>query len=131
MPVVIFVLAPQAPVDVGSAAPRGPVDGGPPLARPQGQEWSVEMPAGGALLDACDETGTPIRFSCRSGTCGTCRVRVLEGHDAMAPPAPDEMATLAALGAPSSIRLACRARLYPGSGTVRLLFDEAATPARS
>ena len=32
------------------------------------------------LLDAAEQAGVPIEFSCRSGICGTCRRRLLEGE---------------------------------------------------
>ncbi|MEO8153383.1 MAG: 2Fe-2S iron-sulfur cluster-binding protein [Rhizobacter sp.] len=31
------------------------------------------------ILDAVEAAGVPIAFGCRSGTCGTCKVKVLEG----------------------------------------------------
>ena len=40
-------------------------------------EWT---PAAGSLLDLAEASGVPIDFSCRSGRCGTCAVRVLSGE---------------------------------------------------
>jgi ferredoxin len=63
------------------------------------------------LVDVCDACRAPIEFACRSGTCGTCRVEVIEGDVLLQPPTIDEIETLAAFAAPPSHRLACRARL--------------------
>ena len=39
--------------------------------------WTPE--AGGTLLDLAEASGLAPEFSCRGGSCGTCRTRVLEG----------------------------------------------------
>ena len=36
--------------------------------------------AGTSLLEALRNNGHPIPYSCESGTCGTCRVRFLDGE---------------------------------------------------
>lgn len=41
---------------------------------------SAPAPAGRTLLDAAEAAGVAIDFSCRSGICGTCRTRLLEGE---------------------------------------------------
>jgi len=40
---------------------------------------SVAVPAGRTLLDAAEEAGVAIDYSCRSGVCGTCRTRLVSG----------------------------------------------------
>jgi phthalate 4,5-dioxygenase reductase subunit len=40
---------------------------------------SVEVPAGTTILEALREAGHPLPFSCESGTCGTCRTRLVAG----------------------------------------------------
>ena len=72
------------------------------------------------LIDVCDAYRTPVEFSCRSGTCGTCRVEVLEGEALLLPPVDDELETLAAFDAPPTHRLACRARFRGMDGFLRL-----------
>jgi uncharacterized protein len=37
-------------------------------------------PGGGSLLDLAESRGLTPEFSCRGGTCGTCRTRILEGQ---------------------------------------------------
>ncbi|CAM3416524.1 PDR/VanB family oxidoreductase [Nocardioides dubius] len=39
----------------------------------------VTVPAGGDLIDALQEAGVGVEFSCREGTCGTCETGVLGG----------------------------------------------------
>ena len=86
---------------------------------------AVTVEAEGRLLDACDDAGAPIAFSCRSANCGTCLVAVLAGVDRLVPAGPDERETLAFVGAPSDQRLACQVVLRPGPGLVRLRWSAA------
>jgi uncharacterized protein len=46
-------------------------------------EWT---PASGSLLDLAEASGIQAEFSCRNGSCGTCRTRILEGEIAYANP---------------------------------------------
>jgi 2Fe-2S ferredoxin len=81
----------------------------------------VAAPDGGPLIDLCDETNAPVPFSCRSASCGTCRVVVLEGAELFEPPRDEELDVLDAFGDdPVDTRLACQARLKPGPGRVRV-----------
>ncbi len=81
----------------------------------------VLAPDGGPLVDLCDERQAPVPFSCRSASCGTCRIEILEGSDLIEPPRDDELDVLDAFGDdPRSTRLACQARLKKGPGTVRV-----------
>lgn len=90
------------------------------LANAIGRCKRVEAPEGGELLDICDESIAPIPFSCRSATCGTCHVEVLEGAELLAPPEPDEQELLSILGGDEKHRLACQVRVQGGPGLVRL-----------
>lgn len=72
------------------------------------------------LIDVCDGCRTPIEFSCRSGTCGTCRVEVIEGESLLQAPRDDELETLDAFDAAPTHRLACRVRLRGVGGRLRL-----------
>jgi ferredoxin--NADP+ reductase len=40
---------------------------------------TVDVPAGKALIDALEESGIDVTFSCREGVCGVCETRVLDG----------------------------------------------------
>jgi ferredoxin len=80
----------------------------------------MEAPDGGELLDICDEHLAPVAFSCRSASCATCQVQVVEGAELLEPPALEERELLTLLGGPSNNRLACQARIKPGLGRIRL-----------
>ena len=70
------------------------------------EDLLVEAPAGTPLQAIADAAGADITFGCRSGSCGTCRVRVLSGQcSAMAS---EERAFLAGIHAPPDQRLACQ-----------------------
>ncbi len=92
-------------IDVFIQSPRG--------------EARFSLPLGERLLDGCDEHRAAVDFSCRAGTCGTCRVEVLEGEALLAVTTEDEDETLARFGDGRTVRLACRLRAK-GPGTVRL-----------
>lgn len=85
-----------------------------------GADREANVEAGGALVDICDETRLPIPFSCRSVSCATCQVRVVEGADLLEPPEDDERDLLQFISAPADTRLACQARVRPGPGTIVL-----------
>ena len=88
-------------------------DGGPSV--------EVDAPPGARLVDLCDERNAPVPFSCRSASCGTCRVDVLEGGDLLVPPRDEELDVLDIFGDdPARRRLACQACIRGDSGVVRL-----------
>jgi ferredoxin len=81
-----------------------------------GRAVEIDAPEGAALVDLCDAHEAPIPFSCRSASCGTCRIHVLEGADDLLPPAEDELDLLDVFNLkPPHVRLACQARLRPGA----------------
>lgn len=80
----------------------------------------VDFPEGGRLVDICDDYEAPIPFSCRSASCGTCRIDILEGLDQLEPPSEDEADVLAIFADPPTRRLACSARLRGGPGLVSI-----------
>jgi len=79
---------------------------------------TVDVVEGGELVDICDLHFAPVPFSCRSASCGTCHVHVLEGAEHLEPPEPAEQELIGLLGGHG--RLACQARLRPGPGFVRI-----------
>lgn len=83
------------------------------------QKKTVSAPDGGALADLCDDHSAPIPFSCRSASCATCHIEVLEGAEALLPPEDEELDVLDAVcSQPPRFRLACQAKLKPGPGQV-------------
>jgi len=81
-------------------------------------ELEVDVPEGGSLVDVCDEYEAPVPFSCRSASCGTCRIDVLEGLDELEPPSDEEADVLRVFADPPTRRLACSAKLRAGPGLI-------------
>jgi 2Fe-2S ferredoxin len=94
----------------------------------------IDRPDGGDLLDICDEVLAPIPFSCRSASCATCEILVLEGIEWFEPPNAEEADLLEILGSREHHRIACQARIKNGSGLIRLravAFGPPVTPLES
>ena len=81
----------------------------------------ILLPAGSPLTEV--EYEAPQRlipFGCRSGSCGACVIKVLEGLDSLGEPDPDELDFLEDLGRTGGThRLACQCRLR-GDATGRV-----------
>jgi ferredoxin len=84
------------------------------------EDLLVEAPPGTSLQAIADAAGADISFGCRTGSCGTCRVRVVEGLDHCSPPGPEERDFLRGLHAPADQRLACQV-LVQGDLTIEYL----------
>jgi ferredoxin len=83
-----------------------------PLVRFLPSGFETEAPAGTRLVDVVDDhPEADVPFSCRSATCGTCRVEVTEGADALEPADSDEREVLALFGDPPEVRLCCQLRV--------------------
>ncbi len=85
-----------------------------------GGDKIVEVPEGGDLLDICDHHFAPIAFSCRSASCATCHVEIVEGDALLEPAGEEEQDLLDLLRGPKTGRLACQARIVSGPGYVRI-----------
>ncbi|MCF3641434.1 adenylate/guanylate cyclase domain-containing protein [Rhizobium sp. TRM95111] len=71
----------------------------------------VTVDPGFSVLEASRSAGIPHAAICGGrGRCSTCRVRVLDGLENLPPPGQAEQATLARIGAPATVRLACQLR---------------------
>jgi adenylate cyclase len=72
---------------------------------------TVNIPPGTSILDASRLGGIPHASVCGGrGRCSTCRVRVMDGADALPAPSPEEQRVLERIGAPPHVRLACQTR---------------------
>jgi adenylate cyclase len=72
---------------------------------------TVTVPHGFTILEASRWAAIPHASVCGGrGRCSTCRVRIVEGADALPPPGEAEIRTLARIGDPISVRLACQVR---------------------
>ena len=76
------------------------------------EDLLVEAPTGTPLQRIADAAGADITFGCRTGSCGTCRVRVAEGLAHCSDPGPEERDFLAGLDAPADQRLACQVCIH-------------------
>lgn len=86
-----------------------------------GPAAAIDLPHGGSLRDACDESGAPVPFSCRSTSCGTCRVEVIVGNELLDEPGDAERAVLDLFGDdPKKRRLACTAQVRAAPGLIQL-----------
>jgi ferredoxin len=84
---------------------------GPVRVRFQPEDLLVEAPWGTPLQAIADAAGADITFGCRSGSCGTCRIRILAGLEHCSAMAAEERDFLQALDAPPDHRLACQVRV--------------------
>ncbi|HET9627123.1 MAG TPA: 2Fe-2S iron-sulfur cluster-binding protein [Kofleriaceae bacterium] len=86
-----------------------------------GRTLEVDAAPGAKLEHLVDDHNGPIPFSCRSASCGTCRIHVLEGADQLVPAAQDEIDLLDVYDhVPPLIRLTCQGRLAPGATRIRV-----------
>ncbi len=72
------------------------------------EDLLVEAPVGTSLQGIADAAGADITFGCRTGSCGTCRVSIVEGLEHCSEAGPEERDFLAGLDAPPDQRLACQ-----------------------
>jgi ferredoxin len=77
---------------------------------PSGFETEIDAPV--ALVDVTDEhPDADVPYSCRSASCGTCRVEVVAGSGALLPPEEDELEVLEIFGDSGPVRLCCQLQL--------------------
>jgi ferredoxin len=89
----------------------------------ENEEKKFEVKDGELIWDELDRLGTKLPAGCLAGSCGTCRINVLEGEDSLAPKGAIETETVNHLMdqykkkygedflRDKTIRLACRARI--------------------
>ncbi|MEO1137995.1 MAG: adenylate/guanylate cyclase domain-containing protein [Pseudomonadota bacterium] len=72
---------------------------------------AVAAPRGLSVLDISRINRIPHASVCGGrARCSTCRVRVVEGHESLPPPAETETKVLKRIAAPANVRLACQLR---------------------
>jgi len=76
------------------------------------EDLLVEAPEGTPLQRIADAAGADITFGCRTGSCGTCRVRVTEGLAHCSGMGAEERDFLQGLEAPPDQRLACQVVIH-------------------
>src|SRR3954469_12014844 len=82
----------------------------------------ITAPIGRSILEAVRDAGLPHASVCGGrARCTTCRVRIVEGLAALAPPNRAEGQALARIEAPPNVRLACQTRPRGDVAVVPLL----------
>jgi len=81
--------------------------------------FEVDAQPGEAIMDITDANpAAEVPYSCRAATCGTCRVEVVQGADALSTPDEFELEVLEIFGdTPDQVRLCCQTKLVDGSAT--------------
>ena len=81
--------------------------------------FEVDAQPGEAIMDITDANpAAGVPYSCRAATCGTCRVEVLQGGDALSTADEVELEVLDVFGdTPDEVRLCCQTRLVGGADT--------------
>lgn len=79
--------------------------------------FEVDAEPGEAIMDITDaHPAAAVPYSCRAATCGTCRVQVVEGGEALSVADEFELEVLEIFGdTPGKVRLCCQTRLVGGT----------------
>lgn len=90
----------------------------------------ADVPVGTSLFDAGAKVTAGIDTACvGKGTCGLCRVRIVDGAENLAPLTDEDYKHLGNVYHLTRVRLACRATVMGGAVTVELA-PKRRTPAR-
>lgn len=99
----------------------------------EGTQKIIEVSEGSVIFDALDDQNVTLPHGCLSGSCGSCRVIILEGTENISQPSVVETDTIESLKnslkivhgdkiVSADLRLTCRAKVLSGSvkiGVVR------------
>jgi ferredoxin len=77
---------------------------------------TVEVPDGSLLAELDGKCS--ILFACRTGSCGSCKVKVVEGKENLEPPGEAEKAGLETFSTDPDERLMCVCKIKSGKITV-------------
>lgn len=86
-----------------------------------GSSFTTKAKKEDSLVLASGRGPNPIATGCADGTCGTCRVVVLDGLDLLTAPTEHEQATKAAAAVPASERLGCQTLVLGEGVRVRIV----------
>lgn len=91
-----------------------------------GARLVAELPAGASLFEAGAQVSAGIDTACvGKGTCGLCRVKILDGAAHLTPFGDEERKHLGNVYHLTKVRLACRAKLTGGDVTIELVRKKA------
>jgi len=68
----------------------------------------LECEPGTSFLDLCQENGAPHEFGCTVGSCGTCRLEIVEGAENVQAPSDEERETVEMCTDVEGARLGCQ-----------------------
>ncbi len=68
----------------------------------------IEVEKGTPLVQAAEDAGASITFSCKAGVCVSCIINVVKGMENLGEKTENEKATLEGFGAKPNQRLACQ-----------------------
>jgi ferredoxin len=72
---------------------------------------NIDVEAGAAIIDVCENHDTSILFGCRDGACGACMVRVVENPQHLSSMEEHERDFLETMAARDDERLACQCKV--------------------
>ncbi len=90
---------------------------------PNEKDQLFEVSSGEILFDQIEKLGRVLPHGCLAGSCGSCRIEILDGQDNLSSPSPVEKDTITHLEKTHPqkiIRLSCRVRIL-GDFTFRPL----------
>jgi len=67
-----------------------------------------DVPDGTSFLEFCQENGAPHDFGCTVGSCGTCRLEIVEGAESVDPITDEERETIEMSTDFAGARLGCQ-----------------------
>ena len=94
-----------------------------PIVSIEGEEKEYDVAENDILFDALSNQGVTLPHGCLAGSCGACRIEIIEGNENLKPPSAIEQNTIDAIrqnyvrihGTNSldnrDVRLSCRARV--------------------
>lgn len=88
---------------------------------PNGEPYTVKARQGDTLVLASGRGPQPIPTGCADGTCGTCQVEVLAGHDRLSPATDHEIRTKKENRVPAEYRLGCQTEVLGEGVRVRIV----------
>lgn len=80
---------------------------------------TVTVPAGTRIIEVSEKVGAGITYGCREGDCGTCIMKVTDGHNNLSEPSVLEDKILRENMAGKHNRLACQAQALGGKISVK------------
>lgn len=75
------------------------------------EDMIVEAPVDTAFDDIVNASGADVTFGCKNGTCGTCRIKVVDGAEHISAMEREEKDFLESLGSSTAERLGCQIKI--------------------